>query len=142
MVINPYFNFNGNTEEAFNFYKSVFGGEFAMVMRFGDSPEAGNVPPGTENMIMHIALPVGNNILMGTDAPDTMNFKLKFGNNIYMTLSPDSREQTDELFAKLSEGGSVEQPLQDMFWGAYFGTCADRFGVQWMFSYDPKFANQ
>ncbi|RVU01405.1 VOC family protein [Mucilaginibacter limnophilus] len=142
MVINPYFNFNGNTEEAFNFYKSVFGGEFIMVMRFSDSPEAGNVPPGTENMIMHIALPVGNNILMGTDAPDTMGFKLNMGNNIYMTLSPDSREQTDELFAKLSEGGSVDQPLQDMFWGAYFGTCTDKFGVLWMFSYDPKFANQ
>lgn len=142
MVINPYLNFNGNTEEAFNFYKSIFGGEFVMVMRFGDNPDAGNVQPGTENMIMHIALPVGNNILMGTDATDMMGFKLSFGNNIYLTLSPDSREQTDELFAKLSEGGRVDHPLQDMFWGAYFGTATDKFGIQWMFSYDPKYVNQ
>lgn len=139
MVINPYFNFSGNTEEAFNFYKSVFGGEFAMVMRFADTPECDNVPEEARNMIMHIALPVGSSVIMGTDAPEIMGFNTVTGNNVHMSLSTESREQTDELFAKLSEGGTVSQPLDDMFWGAYFGSCTDKFGIKWMLNFDPRY---
>jgi len=133
-----YLNFPGNTESAFKFYKSVFGTEFiGQIARFSDMPEDGSckVSDTDKNLIMHIELPItGGHILMGTDAPETMGFKVKFGNNIYINLEPDNRAETDKLFAALSAGGKVEMPLQDMFWGAYFGSCTDKFGVQWMFN--------
>jgi PhnB protein len=136
----PYLNFNGNTEEAFNFYKTVFGGEFAMVMRFGDGPDVcNNIPAGTENMIMHIALPIGDSMLMGTDAPEQMGFKLVTGNNTYIMLGMESKEETDDIFAKLSEGGKVEMAPQDTFWGAYYASFTDKFGIQWMLNYDPRY---
>jgi len=138
-AINPYLNFPGNTEDAFNFYKSVFGGEFLTLQRFKDTPDAGNLPAGVENQLMHVALPIGkNNILMGTDAPESMGFSLTVGTNQYICISPDSREEATKLFDGLSAGGKVEMDLQDMFWGAYYGSLTDRFGVKWMVNYSKQ----
>ena len=137
--VSTYLNFSGNTEEAFNFYRSIFGGEFLNpVYRFGDIPPADGMPPVPEadkNLVMHVALTIlGGHVLMGTDAPESMGFKLKMGNNVYINLEPDTREETERLFKALSAGGTVEQELQDMFWGAYYGSCQDKFGVRWMFN--------
>lgn len=140
-TFNPYLNFPGNTEEAFNFYKSVLGGEFQAVMRFGDGPDCDEmkIPDVDKNKIMHIALPIGDgNMLMGTDALESLGQTLTTGNNFYICISPDSREEADRLFAELSDGGKVEMPLQDMFWGDYFGCASDKFGVQWMISFANK----
>ncbi|TMI95061.1 MAG: VOC family protein [Bacteroidetes bacterium] len=135
-TINPYLNFPGTTEEAFNFYKSVFGGEFAMVQRFGDTPGGDKIPSEVKNKIMHISLPIGKgNILMATDAIEQMGHHLTPGNNFYICISPDSKEEADKLFKSLSAGGKVSQPLQDMFWGAYYGDFTDKFGVKWMVNY-------
>lgn len=135
-----YLNFHRNTEEAFNFYKSVFGGEFCGggIARFRDIPQSDGMPPLAEadkNLIMHIELPiVGGHILMGTDAPESMGFNVNFGNNVYINLEPDTRAETKNLFNALSAEGKITMQLQDMFWGAYFGSCTDKFGVQWMFN--------
>ena len=138
-AINPYLNFNGNTEEAFNFYKSVFGGEFLAVMRFKDNAECAQVSESDKNRIMHIALPIGNgNILMATDSLESLGQKLTVGNNFYICLSPESKAEAEKLFNGLSAGGKIEMPLQDMFWGAYYGSFADKFGVQWMVNYDKN----
>lgn len=140
-TINPYLNFNGNTEEAFNFYKSVFGGEFAAVMRFGDvaQTEGGKDMKVAENerdKIMHIALPIGSgNVLMATDALESMGQKLTVGNNFYISINVESKEEADKLFNGLSADGKVETPLGDTFWGDYFGMFTDKFGIQWMVSY-------
>ena len=138
--INPYLNFPGNTEEAFNFYKSIFGGDFAMIQRFGDTPEAGNVAEEDKNKIMHVGLPVGNNVLMATDAVGDMCTTLKAGNNISLSVSADTKEEADKIFNGLSEGGTIKMPMDNTFWGAYFGMVEDKFGVQWMVSYDEKYA--
>jgi PhnB protein len=143
--INPYLNFNGNTEEAFNFYKSVFGGEFATLMRFKDMPDSEvcdgmKVAENELDKIMHIALPIGNgNVLMATDALESMGQKLTEGNNFSIALSADSKEHADKIFDGLSEGGKAEMPLADAFWGAYFGMLQDKFGVRWMVSYDANY---
>jgi PhnB protein len=138
-AVNPYLNFNGNTEEAFNFYKSVFGGEFQALMRFRDNPACGEIAEADKNKIMHAALPIGNGtILMATDALESMGQKLNVGNNIYISLSPNSKEEADRVFNGLSQGGKVEMPIQDMFWGDYWGSFADKFGVQWMVSYNKN----
>lgn len=140
--VNPYLNFLGNTEEAFNFYKSVFGGEFTMVQRFSDTPEAEKLPEADRNKIMHIALPIGDgSVLMATDALESMGQELKKGNNYYITLHAESREEADKLYNGLSADGKIEMPLQDTFWGAYFGIFADQFGVQWMITYDKAYNN-
>jgi PhnB protein len=139
IAVNPYLNFPGTTEEAFNFYKSVFGGEFINVQRFKDTPEADKIPAGEADKLMHIALPVGpNTILMGTDALESMGQKLSFGNNMHLTLGVSTKEEADRLFAGLSAGGKITVPMSDMFWGAYFGMFTDKYGVQWMISYDPN----
>jgi len=137
---NPYLNFNGNTEEAFNFYKSVFGGEFAMIMRFRDVPGNEDMPAEVLDKIMHIALPIGNgNMLMATDSLESLGQKLVVGNNHYFMLGVDSKEEADSLFAKLSVNGKIEMPLQDTFWGDYYGAFTDQFGIQWMIDYQyPK----
>ncbi len=138
-VINPYLNFAGNTEEAFNFYKSVFGGEFLTVQRFKDTPEAGRVQAHEKDKIMHIALPIGKgNVLMATDALESMGHKLTVGNNFHITIQPESKVEAEKLFKGLSAGGKVMQPLQDTFWGAYFGMFTDKFGIHWMVNYDYK----
>lgn len=139
-AFNPYLNFNGNTEEAFNFYKSVFGGEFAMVMRFRDVEGNDNIPEEIKDKIMHIALPVGNGtMLMATDSIESLGQKLVPGNNHYFMLSAESKEEAEMLFLKLSVNGTIEMELQDTFWGDYYGSFTDQFGIQWMinFSY-PK----
>lgn len=141
--VSTYLNFPRNTEEAFNFYKSVFGTEFiGELQRMGSVPTMEGQPPLAEedkNLVMHVALPIlGGHVLMGTDAPESMGFKVNMGNNVYINLEPDTRAETDKLFAALSEGGKVETPLQEMFWGDYFGSLTDKFGVQWMFNCSSK----
>lgn len=139
-TLNPYLNFNGNTEEAFNFYKSIFGGEFiGGVSRFKDTPEGTKLSAADGEKVMHVALPIGKeNILMATDAMESMGQKLTVGNNFYLSLEAESKEEADKLYGKLSLGGKIEMPLQDAFWGAYFGMFADKFGVQWMINYTYK----
>ncbi len=142
-AMNPYLNFDGNTEEAFNFYKSIFGGEFSSVMRFRDMPGCdgpdAQLKEEDKDKIMHIALPMGNgNMLMATDSLESFGQKLSQGNNFYIALSPESRDEADRLFNGLSEGGRVEMPMADAFWGDYFGCCADKFGVQWMIVQSDK----
>lgn len=142
--VSTYLNFPRNTEEAFNFYKNVFGTEFMTggMMRFGDMPPQEGMPELPEqdkNLVLHVALPIlGGHLLMGSDAPESMGFKVSQGNTVYINLEPDSREEADRLFKALSEGGTVEQEMQDTFWGAYYGACKDRFGIQWMFNYDKR----
>ena len=134
-----YLNFPRQTEEVFNFYKSVFGGDFVGgISRFSDIPPEEGAPSIAEenkNLVMHVELPItGGHHLMGTDAPESMGFKVVFGNNIYINLEPDTREETKRLFDALLTGGTLTMELQDMFWGAYFGSCTDKYGVQWMFN--------
>jgi uncharacterized glyoxalase superfamily protein PhnB len=135
-----YLNFDGNTEQAFLFYKSVFGTEFVGegIKRFEDIPHSTKTAPVNENvkkMVLHVELPLlGNHILMGTDAPKEMGFTLNFGNNVHICLEPDTRKETKRLFTALSVGGNITMPLEDMFFGAYFGSCIDKFGVSWMFN--------
>jgi len=141
--VSTYLNFTRNTEEAFNFYKSVFGGEFVGgIMRFSDGPPCDDttpLPEADKNLVMHMALPIlGGHLLMGTDAPESMGFKVNFGNNVYITIEPDTREETRLLFNALSDGGTVEMELQDMFWGDYFGSLKDKYGVQWMINCAEK----
>lgn len=132
-----YLNFPRHTEEVFRFYQTVFGGEFSGggIARMGDFPPP-ELAEEDKNLIMHIELPItGGHVLMGTDAPESMGFKLVQGNNIQIMLEPESREETKRLFDALSEGGKVTMPLQDVFWKAYYGACTDRFGIQWMFNF-------
>ncbi|MBI2731160.1 MAG: VOC family protein [Sphingobacteriales bacterium] len=137
--VSTYLNFPRNTEEAFNFYKSVFKTEFkAPFSRFGDIPPQPGMPPLPEadkNLVMHVELPiVGGHTLMGTDAPESCGFNVVYGNNFHIALQLDTREETNALFEALSAAGKVTMPLADMFWGAYYGSCTDKFGVQWMFN--------
>lgn len=142
--VSTYLNFPNYTEDAFNFYKSVFCTEFTSpdFRRMGDMPPMDGMSPTPDdlkNLVMHVELPItGGHVLMGTDAPEQMGFNVKFGNNIYINLEPDNREETSRLFNALSVGGKVEMELQDMFWGAYFGSCTDKYGVQWMFNCSAK----
>ncbi len=137
--VNPYLNFNGNTEEAFEFYKSVFGGEFLFKIRMKDMPGM----PGLDKMsdedrekIMHIALPITNgSIIMGSDVLDFMGRSLNIGNNVYINLEADSGEEADRLFNALSDGGKVEMALQKTAWSEKYGSCIDKYGVQWMVNY-------
>ncbi len=136
--INPHINFNGNAEEAFTFYKSVFGGEFAKIIRFKDlvSPEF----PGVEteaNLIMHIALPIGKNTLMANDVPEIMGRVNENENRSKISISAESKEEADKLFNGLSEGGKIEMPLADSPWGSYFGMFRDKYGIEWMVEFDP-----
>ena len=136
--VSTYLNFSRHTEEAFNFYKSVFGGEFTMISRFSEIPAMEGMPPIAEadkNLVMHIELPIlGGHNLMGTDAPGSMGFTVTPGNNININLEPDTREETERLYKALSAGGKITMELQDAFWGAYFGSCTDQFGINWMFN--------
>lgn len=142
-TINPYLNFQGNTEEAFTFYQSIFGGEFVGgIRRFSDTPEVSKLPEHEQNKVMHIALPIGStNMLMATDALESMNQKVDVGNNIYLSISTDSRDQADTFFEGLSQGGEIEMPMQDVFWGDYFGMLQDKFGIQWMISFSESEIN-
>jgi PhnB protein len=139
--INPYLNFMGNTEEAFNFYKSVFGGEFFMTMRYNDTPESGKVAENEKNMIMHISLPIGGDgtILMGTDTLESMGHTLTPGNNFHLSIDADSKEEADKIYKALSAGGRQTMPMSETFWGAYFGMLIDKFDIRWMVSYDKNY---
>jgi PhnB protein len=146
--INPYINFNGNTEEAFGFYKSVFGGEFmGGIMRWKDMPQSEEGCAGAEEgrklteaegeKVMHISLPIGGgNILMGSDSIEGFGPNHLSGNNFSLSLNTESREETERLFAALSEGGTTTMPLADSFWNSYFGMCVDKFGINWLFNYE------
>ncbi|MCW8849514.1 MAG: VOC family protein [Melioribacteraceae bacterium] len=137
--VNPYLNFNGNTEEAFNFYKSVFGGEFLSLMRFKDIPGESPIPEEAKNGIMHISLQIAPNVtLMGTDAIESMGQVLQVGNNTHILLEAESREEADKLFSGLSQGGKIEMPMADQFWGDYYGNFADKFGINWMISFTSQ----
>ncbi len=135
--VSTYLNFPDTTEEAFGFYQSVFGGEFeGGIHRFGEVPSQEGMPGLAEsdkNLIMHIALPIlGGHVLMGTDAPASMGFTVVPGNNVHISLEPDTRAEAKRLFDALSTDGNVDMPIADMFWGAYYGACTDKYGVHWM----------
>ena len=140
---NTYLNFSGKTEEAFNFYRKVFGTEFSMGFK-----RMGEIPPGPEmpklsdaekNLVMHVELPIlGGHVLMGTDTIESMGHKLVVGTNVSISLEPDTRVETERLYKALSAGGKVSMELQDMFWGAYYGAFTDKFGVQWMVNCNAK----
>ena len=138
-LINPHINFNGNAEEAFTFYKSVFGGEFAKLMRLKDiaSPEF-PVAEQDANKIMLIALPIGKNILMANDVPESMGRVNEKENRSKISISAESREEADKLFKGLSAGGAIEYPIGDSPWGSYFGMFRDKYGIEWMVDFDPK----
>lgn len=142
--VSVYLNFDRNTEEAFNYYKQVFGTEFqAPIARMGEVPPQEGVPAISEedkNLVMHVALPIfGEFVLMGSDAPESIGFKkIVMGNNVFINLEPDTRSEADSLFAALSLEGTVDMPMQEMFWGDYFGSCIDKFGVCWMFNCSSK----
>lgn len=141
--VSTYLNFANQTEEAFLFYQSIFGGEFTGgINRFGEMPPAEGMPPLPEkdkNLVLHMALPIlGGHVLMGSDAPESMGFKINYGNNVHINLETDTREETKRLYDALSASGKVTMELQDMFWGAYYGSCTDKYGVQWMFNCSAK----
>lgn len=141
--VSAYLNFSGNTEEAFTFYKQIFGTEFVDGFnRFGDmppGPDGKTVPDEIKNYVMHVALPILDGfMLMGTDATQATGFDVQFGNNVYINLEPDTRMETERLFNAFSMGGSEVTPLQVMFWGDYYGACTDKFGVRWMFNCSEK----
>ena len=138
-LINPHINFNGNAEEAFNFYKSVFGGEFTKIMRFKDlsSPEF-PIAENDANKIMHIELPVGKNFLMANDVPEFMGKTNENENRSKIFIHAESREEADKIFNGLSAGGTIEGPIGDSPWGTYFGMFRDKYGIEWMVNFDPK----
>jgi len=141
--VTTYLNFATETEQAFLFYKTVFGTEFSgPIHRFKDVPPSPDVPALSESLgslVMHIELPLlGGHMLMGTDAPEPMGFTVVKGNNVHLNLEPDTRTEADRLFSALSDGGVVEMPLAEMFWGAYYGSCIDKFGIHWMVNCTAK----
>lgn len=135
-TINPYLNFEGKTEEAFNFYKSVFGGEFAVIQRFKDMPDGDKMSADDQNKIMHVSLPINGNVLMGTDTLESMGQKLNVGDNFSVSVNTDSEAESDQIFNALAVGGEIIMPLEKAFWGAYFGMLKDRFGIQWLVNFD------
>jgi len=138
-LINPHINFNGNAEEAFNFYKSVFGGEFTRIIRLKDISSAEfPVPENEGNKILQIALPIGNNTLMANDVPEYMGRVNENENRSKISISAESREEADRLFNGLSAGGNVEMPMEDSPWGNYFGMFRDKYGIEWMVDFDEK----
>jgi PhnB protein len=136
--LNPYLNFKDKTEEAFNFYRSVLGGEFTMFQRFKDMPPgSGEVPENEKNLVLHVSLTLENGmVIMGSDAPEAHGLKVISGNNVHMMLNAESEEEAEKLFKGLSKGGKVTMPLQKMFWGALYASFTDKFGINWMVNYD------
>ena len=138
-LINPHINFNGNAEEAFNFYKSVFGGEFEKIIRFKDIASAEfPVAENEANKIMHIALPIGKNILMANDVPEFMGRTNENENRSKISISAESREEADKIFNGLSAGGNIEMPIGDSPWGSYFAMFRDKYGIEWMVDFTSK----
>jgi PhnB protein len=142
-LINPHINFNGNAEEAFNFYKTVFGGDFAKIMRFKDlASDEYPVAEHEANKIMHIALPIGKNVLMANDVPEILGKVNENENRSKISISAESREEADRLFNGLSAGGQVEMPIMDSPWGSYFGMFRDKYGIEWMVDFDTNYKGQ
>ncbi|MDM1368805.1 VOC family protein [Myroides marinus] len=137
---NTYLTFDGNCEEAFNFYKSVFGGEFVYLVRFDSIPDSPEYVTSVEDKhkIMHVSLPIGQSILMGSDITSSTPMQLVMGNNFSISISADSKEEADTLFAKISAGGIVTMPIADAFWGDYFGMAIDKYGIQWMVNFNTE----
>ncbi len=135
MTLNVYLHFETGCRDAFEFYRSVFGGEFAFVDTFGNSPMGGDVPEDLKDNIMHIALPVGDSLLMGSDTPPMFDTPAA-GTNFSISYAASSKEEADDMFAKLSDGGQASMPPQDMFWESYFGMCTDKYGISWMINFD------
>ena len=141
MKINSYLNFQGNTEEAFKFYQKAFGGELMGPQKFKDmpdSPDKAGMSEADLNKVMHVALKIGDNLLMGTDSLEAFGQKTVIGTNVSVSVHPDSREEADRLFAALSEGGKIEMPMAEAFWGDYFGALVDKFGTSWMINAEAK----
>ena len=137
-TVNVYLNFNGNCKEAFEFYKSVLGGEFSYFSQFKDMPPGSPVAPEDAEKVMHVSLPMGEGtILMGSDTSQ-MSGEASFGTNFSLSVCPDSRAESERIFVGLSQGGKVVMPLADTFWGAYFGFFTDKFGINWMINYEEK----
>ena len=137
--LHPHINFNGNAEEAFNFYKSVFGGSFTKVIRFKDLPNTGHPLAESEaNKIMHIALPIGSSILMANDVPEFMGRVNENENRSKIVVTAESRDEADKLFNGLSAGGTVEMPIGDSPWGSYFAMFRDKYGIEWMVEFDQS----
>lgn len=133
MKVQPYLNFDGKAEEAFNFYKSVFGGEFTANMKMKEMPDGDKIPAEEQNRIMHIALPIGEDtLLMASDIMPSAGHTLQKGNQMYILLNPETKAEADRLFAGLSKDGEIEMQMEDMFWGDYFGSFADKYGIKWM----------
>lgn len=138
-TLNIYLNFPGTTEEAFEFYRSIFGGEFSAIQRFSETPEGAKLSDAEKKKLMHVSYPIGKgSILMGTDALESMGHKVSVGTNFHITVNAASKKEADNFHAKLAAGGKVTMPMADMFWGAYFGMLTDKYGIQWMISHDPK----
>lgn len=136
-AVNPYLSFNGNCEAAFNFYKSVFGGEFTYLSRFKDMPSEQPIPDTEKEKILHMLLPIGSGtILMGSDTSEVFGIRTKFGDNISLSVNTDSENETQRIFNELSAGGQIIMPLEKMFWGALFGHFTDKYGVLWMINYE------
>jgi PhnB protein len=135
MKINPYLNFDGNAEEAFRFYQSVFGGELS-IQKMGTAPGMEGLSDEEKNLAMHVSIPIGDGqFLMASDCIKSQGHVLTQGNSNYISVSPDSREEAERIFNGLSEGGKIEMPLEDMFWGDYFGSFQDKYGIFWMINY-------
>lgn len=142
-LINPHINFNGNAEEAFNFYKSVFGGEFAKIIRFKDLENSEfPIADNEANKIMHIALPIGKNILMANDVPISMGRTNENEHRSKISISAESKEEADKLYNGLSAGGQVEMPIAESPWGSYFGMFRDKYGIEWMVDFEQNYKGQ
>ena len=142
-TINPYINFNGNAEEAFNFYKSVFGGEFEAIVRFKDLESAEfPVPENEADKIMRIVLPIGSNVFIANDVPEAMGPVNEHENRSKISVSADSREEADAIFTGLSVGGEVEMPMDVSPWGTYFAMFRDKYGIEWTIEFDPSLSTQ
>ncbi|MBD8018002.1 VOC family protein [Kaistella pullorum] len=138
--VNSYLNFDGTAEEAFLFYRSVLGGDFAGgIMKMGSAPGAENLSDEMKNRVLHVSLPIGDNLLMGSDIVPEMGQKLQTGNSNYISLHTDSRADADRIFTALAEGGEVEMPIEDQFWGDYFGSLQDKFGIFWMINFNEAY---
>ncbi len=137
MSLNPYLTFDGNCREVFQFYRSVFGGDFSMIQTFGEAPPDMKFPDAEKDRILHVSLPIGSSTLMGSDSSAAFGPPPVAGTNFSISVNAETKTRADELMAMLSEGGDVRMPMADTFWGAYFGMCTDQYGISWMISHSP-----
>lgn len=138
VTINPYLNFSGDTEKAMIFYRSIFGGEFDVVQKFKDMPGGNKIREDDQQKIMHMSLPIGNNNLLASDIMESMGQTLEIGTNFTLTAVTESEKEADRIFKALAHGGQITMTMNKAFWGAYVGMLKDKFGIQWMISYDAK----